>query len=33
MSMREEGWGDPALVYDFERDRDRYRDGRLAFSW
>jgi len=31
-AFREEGWGDPTLVYDEERDLYRYRDGRFAFS-
>ena len=26
------GWGDPALVYDEEKDLFRFRDGRFAFS-
>ena len=30
--MREEGCGDPTLVYDVERGLYRFRDGRLAFS-
>jgi len=30
--MREEGCGDPTLVYDAERDLYRLRDGRFAFS-
>jgi hypothetical protein len=31
-AFREEGWGDPALLYDEEGDLYRYRDGRFAFS-
>jgi hypothetical protein len=26
------GWGDPALVYEEEKDHFRFRDGRFAFS-
>jgi len=29
---REEGIGDPALVYDEEHDLFRFQDGRFAFS-
>jgi hypothetical protein len=31
-AFREEGWDDPALVYDEEKDLYRFRDGRFAFS-
>jgi hypothetical protein len=31
-AMREAEWGDPALVYDEERDVFRFRDGSFAFS-
>ncbi len=29
---RRQGWGDPAFVYDEEKDLFRFRDGRFAFS-
>src|SRR5215203_5739634 len=32
MESRKLGWGDPALVYDEEKDLFRFRDGRFAFS-
>jgi len=32
MECREQGWSDPAFVYDEEKDLFRFRDGRLAFS-
>ena len=32
MESRKVGWGDPALVYDEEKDLFRFRDGRFAFS-
>jgi hypothetical protein len=32
MESRKVGWGDPALVYDQEKDLFRYRDGHFAFS-
>jgi hypothetical protein len=32
MESRKVGWGDPALVYDEEKELFRFRDGRLAFS-
>jgi hypothetical protein len=32
MESRKVGWGDPALVYDEEKDPLRLRDGRFAFS-
>ena len=32
VECRRQGWGDPALVYDQEKDLFRFRDGRFAFS-
>ena len=32
MESRKVGWGDPALVYDEERERFRFVDGKFAFS-
>src|SRR5215207_6893237 len=32
MESRNVGWGDPALVYDEEKELFRFRDGRFAFS-
>jgi hypothetical protein len=32
VECREQGWGDPAFVYDEERDLFRWTDGRFAFS-
>ena len=32
MECREQGWGDPAFVYDEEKDLFRFHDGRFAFS-
>ena len=32
MESRKVGWGDPALVYDEQRDLFRFTDGRFAFS-
>ena len=32
MESRKVGWGDPALVYEEEKDFFRFRDGRFAFS-
>ena len=32
MESRKAGLGDPALVYDEEKDLFRFRDGRFAFS-
>jgi hypothetical protein len=32
MESRKVGWGDPALVYDEEKNLFRFRDGRFAFS-
>ena len=32
MECREQGWGDPAFVYDEEHDLFRWTDGRFAFS-
>jgi hypothetical protein len=32
VEFRKHGWGDPALVYDEERDLFRFIDGRFAFS-
>jgi len=32
MECREQGWGDPAFVYDEEHDLFRFTDGRFAFS-
>ena len=32
MESRKVGWGDPALVYDEEKDLFRFTDGRFAFS-
>jgi len=29
--FRKVGWGDPALVYDEEKDLFRFTDGRFAF--
>ncbi len=31
MEFRKIGWGDPAFVYDEERDLFRFRDGHFAF--
>ena len=32
VEFRQVGWGDPALIYDEERDLFRFVDGRFAFS-
>jgi hypothetical protein len=32
MECRKLGWGDPALLYEEEKDFFRFRDGRFAFS-
>jgi hypothetical protein len=32
MESRKVGWGDPALVYDEEKNLFRFRDDRFAFS-
>jgi len=32
MECREQGWGDPALLYDEEKNLFRRTDGRFAFS-
>ena len=32
VECREQGWGDPAFVYDEEKDLFRFTDGRFAFS-
>lgn len=32
MECCEQGWGDPAFVYDREKDLFRWTDGRFAFS-
>jgi len=32
MESRKVGWGDPALVYDEEKDLFRFTDSRFAFS-
>jgi hypothetical protein len=32
VECREQGWGDPAFVYDREHDLFRWTDGRFAFS-
>jgi hypothetical protein len=32
MECREQSWGDPAFVYDEERELFRFTDGRIAFS-
>jgi hypothetical protein len=32
MESRKVGWGDPALVYDEEKDLFRFTDGHFAFS-
>ena len=32
MEFRKVGWGDPAYVFDEERDLFRFHDGRFAFS-
>ena len=32
VELRKVGWGDPALVYDEEKDLFRFVDGRFAFS-
>jgi hypothetical protein len=32
MESRKVGWGDPALIYDEEKDLFRFTDGRFAFS-
>ena len=32
MECRCQGWGDPAFVYDEEKDLFRWTDGRFAFS-
>ena len=32
VECRAQGWGDPALVYDEEKDLFRWTDGRFAFS-
>ena len=31
VEFRKVGWGDPALVYDEEKDLFRFTDGRFAF--
>ena len=32
VECRKQGWGDPAFVYDEEKDLFRWTDGRFAFS-
>ncbi len=32
VECRRQGWGDPAFVYDAEKDLFRWVDGRFAFS-
>jgi hypothetical protein len=32
VECREQGWGDPAFVYDEEKDVFRWTDGRFTFS-
>ena len=32
VECREQGWGDPAFVYDEDKDLFRWMDGRFAFS-
>jgi hypothetical protein len=32
MECREQGWGDPAFVYDEEYDLFRFHNGKFAFS-
>ncbi len=32
MEFRKVGWGDPALIYDEEKDLFRFTDGPFAFS-
>jgi hypothetical protein len=32
VECREQGWGDPAFVYDDEKDHFRFTDGRFVFS-
>jgi len=32
MEVRKVGWGDPALIYDEEKDLFRFTDGSFAFS-
>lgn len=32
IEYRKIGWGNPAYVYDEERDLSRFRDARFAFS-
>jgi hypothetical protein len=32
MEFRKVGWGDPAHVYDEEKDLFHFRDGRFVFS-
>jgi len=32
MESRKLGWGDPALIYDEQKELFRFRDGRFAFS-
>ena len=32
VEFRKVGWGDPALVYDEEKDLFRFVDGKFAFS-
>jgi hypothetical protein len=32
MESRNLGWGDPALVYDEQKNLFRFRNGRFAFS-
>jgi hypothetical protein len=32
VECREQGWGDPAFVYEEEHDLFRFTDGRFAFS-
>ena len=32
VECREQGWGDPAFVYDEDKDLFRWTDGRFAFS-
>jgi hypothetical protein len=32
VECRRQGWGDPAFVYDGEKDLFRWTDGKFAFS-
>jgi hypothetical protein len=32
MEFRKHDWGDPALIYDEEKDLFRFTDGKFAFS-